>query len=340
MTDTETIQEDKAERRPEVSVIMPVYNTEKYLAEAIESILRQTFTDFELIIVDDHSTNDTKTIIEAYQQRDPRIRTIYLNSNKGSPHARNRGLDIAVGKYIANMDSDDISLPTRLEKQLNFLKQNPDIGAVGVRSRKANHDLSISNEIRLCPEEHPLIVLHIFTGDSLTFLEGTLMFRRQFLYANGGWNDHLWHNFQKRFFVSLISNTAIRFANIPEVLYIHRSHETNQSHSPTHTAHRRALTETRRELELLFGRVSDDTIRRFKTLRQNEELSRTDRRAAQKDFRRIIDAVVRRGYIRPDERHILIDAVDIRFEKHLPRRWQMLRHWYRYRIKRHFKTKP
>ena len=103
---------------PLVSVVMPVYNREMYVGAAIESILGQTFTDFELIIVDDGSTDQSVAIIQGY--RDPRIRLIRFSQNKGVSAARNVGNHEARGEFIAVMDSDDIALPKRLEKQLAF----------------------------------------------------------------------------------------------------------------------------------------------------------------------------------------------------------------------------
>lgn len=114
---------------PTVSVVMPAFNAEKYLREAIESILSQTFTDFEFIIVNDGSTDSTKDIILSYN--DPRI--IYLENeiNSGIVVTLNKGLDAARGKYIARMDADDISLPERFAAQVDFLDTHPDIGVVG-----------------------------------------------------------------------------------------------------------------------------------------------------------------------------------------------------------------
>lgn len=112
-----------------ISVVMPVYNTkEEYLRKAIESILNQTFSDFEFIIVDDGSTTNVKEIISSYA--DNRIKYIY-QENTGIVGALNKGLDNAIGKYIARMDSDDISLPDRFEKQIYIMENNKGIGLCG-----------------------------------------------------------------------------------------------------------------------------------------------------------------------------------------------------------------
>ena len=114
---------------PKVTVLMPVYNREKYLREAIDSILSQTFTDFEFLIVDDGSTDNSLEIINSYS--DSRIRLIRNLANLGISKSLNIGLSESLGDYVARMDSDDISLPNRLQKQIEFLNQNPDITVLG-----------------------------------------------------------------------------------------------------------------------------------------------------------------------------------------------------------------
>ena len=106
---------------PAISVIMTAYNTEKYIKEAIESILNQTFKDFEFIIVDDGSTDNTRLIIEEYAKKDRRIKILYNKKNLGIVKSLNKAIAIAKGKYIARMDSDDVSKLNRLEKQFVFM---------------------------------------------------------------------------------------------------------------------------------------------------------------------------------------------------------------------------
>jgi len=108
---------------------MAVYNGEKYLRQAVESILHQTFTDFEFIIVDDGSTDTTPAILDAY--RDPRIVRLRNVRNLGLAGALNRGLEVARGRYIARQDADDLSYPTRLEQEVAFLEAHPQVGLLG-----------------------------------------------------------------------------------------------------------------------------------------------------------------------------------------------------------------
>lgn len=110
---------------PKISVLLPVYNSELYIREAVDSILNQTFSDFEFIIIDDASTDKSVEIIQSYS--DPRIQLIVKPKNSGYTDSLNYGLTIAKGEFIARMDSDDISLPTRFEKQLAFLEKNSNV---------------------------------------------------------------------------------------------------------------------------------------------------------------------------------------------------------------------
>ena len=114
---------------PVISVVMPVLNGEKYLKLAIESILSQSYKDFEFIIIDDGSTDKTEQIIKSY--KDPRIVYIKNPSNLGLSKSYNIGIKVAQGQYVTRMDADDISTKNRFEKQLNFLIQHKSIGIVG-----------------------------------------------------------------------------------------------------------------------------------------------------------------------------------------------------------------
>jgi len=117
------------ELSPKVSIIMPVYNAEEHVSQAIESILGQTFVDFELIIINDGSTDHSLDVIKAYH--DPRIVLICNETNIKLIPTLNKGLKVAKGKYIARMDADDISLPSRIARQVEFMDQHLNIGVCG-----------------------------------------------------------------------------------------------------------------------------------------------------------------------------------------------------------------
>lgn len=117
---------------PKISVVMPVYNGEKYIRESIDSILNQTFADFELIIINDCSTDSTEDIIKSYS--DKRIRYIKNEKNLGVASSLNRGLDIAQGDYIARQDADDISFSDRFCKQLEFMENHSNVAVCGAET--------------------------------------------------------------------------------------------------------------------------------------------------------------------------------------------------------------
>lgn len=201
---------------PEVSVIMSVYNGEKYLEEAIDSILNQTFNDFELVIVDDGSFDQTAAIIKNY--KDPRIKYFY-QKNRGASHGRNRCIKESKGEYIACMDSDDISVPERIEKQVYFLEKHPDIGIVGSWATKITED----GESMLTMEmpQDDFSIRKLLKTDS-PFFHSSVMFRRCLFNSccnypvdfSQGEDWILWHQFSRKTIM----------ANIEEALIKHRIH--------------------------------------------------------------------------------------------------------------------
>ncbi|MCM3400447.1 glycosyltransferase family 2 protein [Oceanobacillus profundus] len=108
---------------PLISVITPAYNAERFIGDTIDSVLDQTYANWEMVIVDDRSTDNTTTIVEEYRKRDNRIKLIVLEENSGSAVARNTAMENAKGRYIAFLDSDDRWLPEKLEKQLHFMQE-------------------------------------------------------------------------------------------------------------------------------------------------------------------------------------------------------------------------
>jgi glycosyltransferase involved in cell wall biosynthesis len=163
------------ENNPLVSVIMPNYNNEKYLAEAIESILNQTYRNFEFVIIDDCSTDNSWNIIQEYAKKDNRIKAFKNEENLKIVKTRNKGFGLMspASKYIAIFDSDDISMPERFEKQIKFLEKNPDYGAVGshtfiidenseiIGKRKYETDFKkiIKNIIKKSPVAQPSVMI-------------------------------------------------------------------------------------------------------------------------------------------------------------------------------------
>ena len=134
---------------PKISVLMSVFNGERYLIKAIDSILNQTFKDFEFIIIDDGSMDSSNAIIRSFD--DPRVRLIENEKNIGLTKSLKKGIDLCRGEYIARMDGDDISLPERLKKQVEFMDHNRGVGisgtwkrSIGLKSNKSSEIFSVS----------------------------------------------------------------------------------------------------------------------------------------------------------------------------------------------------
>lgn len=137
------MEKKQPDKKVKVSVILSAYDEEEFLGEAIESILSQTFKDFEFILIDDGSIDGTYDIISSYAKKDPRIIPIYKKDNmgpKGVVRNLNEALDMAKGEYIARMDADDVALPERLEKQVAFLDKNRKISLVGSGALNIDED--------------------------------------------------------------------------------------------------------------------------------------------------------------------------------------------------------
>ena len=204
---------------PEISVLMPVFNGEKYLAEAVDSILSQTFTDFEFIIINDGSTDATSDILAGYS--DKRIKLVSLEQ-EGLIYCLNKGLELSAGKYVARMDSGDVSCPGRLQAQYSFMESHPEIGICG-----ANFKEFLNNKIRYTsklPANDTDIRAQMFAHPA--FCPPTVMMRKDVLKESGlkydedffGAEDYL-------LWTKLLDYT--QGAIIPQVLLYHRIQATN-----------------------------------------------------------------------------------------------------------------
>jgi glycosyltransferase involved in cell wall biosynthesis len=172
---------------PVVSVLVRAFNCERYIGPAIESVLVQTFQDFEIVVVDDASTDGTEAILQAYAQRDERIRVFRNGTNQGPVRAMNLGLRHARGEFVAFHDGDDVSLPHRLETQVNFLRANPQIALVGGGAYwidEEGEELRVITRQRRGPEE---VRQALEKGN--TFRQTSVMCRRQCLEAIGLYDE-------------------------------------------------------------------------------------------------------------------------------------------------------
>lgn len=203
-------------QNPAVSVLMPVHNGEHYLKEAVESILAQTFADFEFLIIDDGSTDRSRQIVESFS--DPRIVLVANAENRGTVHVLNQGIALARGRYIARMDADDISLPERLERQVRFMNEHPDIGVSGTGMRLIKNG-KLRNIRTHAASDQELKIQLLF---SPCFFHPTVIIRAELAKAHP-YPDNLVYTQDYNYWTKLAPLTS--FANLGEVLLHFREHE-------------------------------------------------------------------------------------------------------------------
>lgn len=203
---------------PKISVLLPVYNAKAFIAESIQSILDQTEPDFELLIVDDCSTDGSIEIIDSF--KDPRIIFHKKKRNSGYTESLNWAIDQAKGEYIARMDADDVSLPNRFEKQLKFLMFNPDISICGTDAFVRGGNLIFNY-----PQTPKAIFANLLMGNSLIHPS---IFGRSEIFKKFKYDRSKEPAEDYDLFTRLVIENK-RLANIPEKLLIYRLHSEQTS---------------------------------------------------------------------------------------------------------------
>lgn len=204
---------------PAISVVMPVYNASQFLKLAIDSILGQTYTDFELIIINDGSTDDTDAIINSYT--DKRIKYHINSVNLGIVQTLNKGIDLALGKYLARMDADDIALPERFEKQHQLMDQNPEIAVCGSQAFNIN-DSGIKTGNNNFPVSDKEIKAQLLFHN--TFIHPTTFFQTEVIKK---YKYHPTYQYAEDYFLFAQIATNHQVANHPDPLLLYRVHELN-----------------------------------------------------------------------------------------------------------------
>jgi len=201
---------------PTVSIVMPAFNAAEFLDDAVSSILNQTFRDFEFIIVDDASTDETPDILQKYAEADGRVR-VYRQGKEGMIAALNRGCRMACGEFIARMDADDISLPRRIELQRKFLERHPEIGILGTWAARIDENGSIIG--MACPSSNPRLLKweHFF---GICVIHPTVMMRRKILEKLDFYRPGAVHAEDRDLW--LRASTITEFSNVPEILLKYR----------------------------------------------------------------------------------------------------------------------
>jgi len=203
-----------------VSVVMSVFNGGELLAAAVESVLAQTFTDFEFIIIDDGSTDRSVEVLHGYN--DPRI-ILVRQENRGIAAALNRGLELASGYYIARQDADDLSFPQRLTTQTNYLDNHPEIAVLGTAALVID---SVGRPFStFWPfTRHERLVKELLRG-ICPLMHGSVMMRREAVRNVGGYNPAFGHAQDVELWLRIAGR--YRLGNIRDVLYQYRKHESS-----------------------------------------------------------------------------------------------------------------
>ena len=210
---------------PRVTVIMSVYNGEKYLSKAIASILNQTFGDFEFVIINDGSRDGSARILEEFASQDLRLR-IYHQENSGLATALNRAASVAKGEYLARMDADDIAFPTRLEKQVSFLNDNPEVGVVGTAFYKMDESGRIM-EMWIMPTEDQAIRNVMMQHNP--FAHPSVVMRKDVFSIVGGYNMKYRVGQDYELWFRMVP--YCKFANLDEPLMLWRFYNRNTTFS-------------------------------------------------------------------------------------------------------------
>lgn len=216
---------DICNERSLVTVLMPVYNAEKYLAEAIESILHQTYQDFEFLIINDGSTDGSEEIILNYAEVDSRINYVKNEHNIKLIATLNKGVKLAKGKYIVRMDADDISVPERIEKQVSFMESHPSVGVCG------SYFTVFGEEVK-----EPYVVTRPLGNEtikaSLLFTNSlghpNVIIRKSVMVENDIWYDPRFYRIEDWGLWTILMNKC-DFENIPESLLRYRRTSTQET---------------------------------------------------------------------------------------------------------------
>ncbi len=228
---------------------MSVYNGEKYLSQSVESILNQTYENFEFVIIDDGSTDNSYSILKQYASQHSQIVLIKNEKNLGLTKSLNLGLKIAKGKYIARQDHDDISHPERLEKEVRYLDQNPDVMLVTGNLKLIDSLGQFINNTKRFMEQKLiawyLLFYNVIGGHSL------VMFRREEVVALGGYYEAFLYGQDYQLWLRLVETGKIVI--LPEVLLQWRQHDENISKKKKSEQDAFGLQCTQNSISLLIG---------------------------------------------------------------------------------------
>jgi glycosyltransferase involved in cell wall biosynthesis len=237
---------------------MSVYNDKKYLAQAIESILAQTFGDFEFLILDDASTDGSAAIIESYAEKDRRIRILANPKNIGLGASLKKGVEAAGGEFIARMDADDISPKDRFQKQVDYLTKHPDIKILGGDHTIIDDEGSPISKL-FYPKSSGLMRWNMLLGNGLIVSNGATMMRKEFIEMIGGYSAYraaqdyeLW--------TRLLEYEPFPIANMADIILYYRQHDETITKSSNSLQEKVAVQVRKQKIEGLLGRAISEEV--------------------------------------------------------------------------------
>ena len=205
-------------QNPPISVIIPAYNTGQYIGRTLDSLANQTFNNFEIIVIDDNSTDDTVAVVKEHQLNDPRIILINNNQNLGPCISRNRGMEIARGKYVAILDSDDLSEPSRLAIQFKYLEENPKVTLIGSQGIRIDENDRLIGDINLSTDPS-IIKYRLITENNL--IHSSVFFRKNEIMSIGGY-DKKYQGIEDFDLYSRLLKKNFIILNLPQRLVFYR----------------------------------------------------------------------------------------------------------------------
>lgn len=260
-----------SKHNPVISVVMSTYNEENYIETSLKSILNQTFQDFEIIIVDDASTDSTREIIKGL--KDERIRLLCNDENQGLTKNLNKALQHVRGRYIARMDGDDIALPKRFEKQVRYMEQHPDTMLVSCHTKSFGD----SDLVAALPDKHEILRVRMLVRP--VYAHPGFMMRRELIEAGCQYNEE-YRTAQDYEFASRVSQNH-KIGMVSEVLLLYRVHKKQISAKASKQQFNNADKIRKHQLERLGVELNEQEWKDYQLLVQEASAASLD------DFRRV-----------------------------------------------------
>ncbi len=271
-----------------VTVLMPVFNGARYLASAIESILGQSFDDFEFLIVDDASTDESRALIRGYS--DSRVRLVENSINIGQTNSLNRGLGLARGLYVARLDADDIALPQRLGRQVDYLARHPETALLASASCYIDADGRVWRQNPAIATLHNAIAWQLIFNNCLP--HSSIMMRRQAVVSSGGYNmDFKWAQDYELY--SHWIRSGERLACLPEPLVQIRWHTQSMTHSVDRDTQLEPVRTSRANFRYLLPDLETDILEKSNTILRNAILGEVRQPATAADVQEAIAVLFR-----------------------------------------------